>query len=155
MENKSVTYIDLVKKEQLQKEFDYLRNAPTRKEILAEYESNRRKAAQLQAEILKGANAGEDIYNLFLQASEVISLMTDNKPFIKQIKADITAIYGLALEEQTPLKTALEIVQGRIDKLTLALQQKSICEADKKRITTALQKSNQEKEHINNKIRKS
>lgn len=122
-----------------------------RQEMYSYYQSNIQKAAQLQGNILKGVSAGQDIYTLFLQASEVISLMTDNKPFIEQIKADIVAVYGLALEEKTPLKTALEIVQGKIDKLTLALQQESICEADKKRITTALQKINQEKEYIKSK----
>lgn len=144
--------IDPVKQEQLQKELEYLRNAPTKKEMLAEYESNRRKASQLQADILKGANAGEDIYTLFLQAVQVISLMTGNVPYYEQIKADIMAVYGIALQEPQALNVLLDAVQNRINKLDIAINQQGLDTADKARIQTALNKNKEQKEQIKNKM---
>ena len=83
-------------------------------DIYKEYQSNTIKSSQLQAEILKGLNAGEDITTLFLKAAQAISAMTNDSVFYKQVKESITAIYGAGLQEDIPLSVELEQVEQRL-----------------------------------------
>lgn len=85
--------------------------------ICQEYQKNRRESSQLQAEILKGARAGEDIYNLFLKACKAISLMTATELFYRQIEGDIREVYGQGLLEQRPLQIELQQAQKRLQRL--------------------------------------
>lgn len=68
--------------------------------------------------ILKGLHQGTDIYLLFLQATKVISLMTNDKLFNEQATEAIKAIYGEGLGEGQSLQLELEEVQQRLSKLT-------------------------------------
>ena len=83
-------------------------------DIYKEYQSNTIKSSQLQAEILKGLNTGEDITALFLKAAQAISAMTNDSVFYKQVKESITAIYGAGLQEDIPLSVELEQVEQRL-----------------------------------------
>ena len=83
-------------------------------DIYKEYQSNAIKSSQLQAEILKGLNTGEDITALFLKAAQAISAMTNDSVFYKQAKESITAIYGAGLQEDIPLSVELEQVEQRL-----------------------------------------
>ena len=83
-------------------------------DIYKEYQSNTIKSSQLQAEILKGLNAGEDITTLFLKAAQAISAMTDNDIFYKEAEERITAIYGAGLQQHIPLAIELEAVEQRL-----------------------------------------
>ena len=82
--------------------------------IYKEYQSNAIKSSQLQAEILKGLNTGEDITALFLKAAQAISAMTNDSVFYKQVKESVTAIYGAGLQEDIPLSVELEQVEQRL-----------------------------------------
>jgi len=90
-------------------------------EICKEYQANIRKTETLQAEILKGAGAGADIYQLFLKAVEAIALMTSNQPFLRQIEGNIKTVYGKGLLEPAPLKMELGEVEYHLVKLGEAL----------------------------------
>ena len=83
-------------------------------DIYKEYQSNTIKSSQLQAAILKGLNAGEDITALFLKAAKAISVMTDNDIFYKEAEERITAIYGAGLQQHIPLAIELEAVEQRL-----------------------------------------
>ena len=83
-------------------------------DIYKEYQSNTIKSSQLQAAILKGLNAGEDITALFLKAAQAISAMTNNSVFYNEIKERVTAIYGAGLQEDIPLSIELEQVEQRL-----------------------------------------
>lgn len=81
------------------------------------YQENTRKSEILQAEILKGARAGEDIYSLFLKAVEAISRMTSNRLFLTQIEADLRSVYGAGLLQAKPLELELEETRERLRRL--------------------------------------
>lgn len=83
-------------------------------DIYKEYQSNTIKSSQLQAEILKGLNTGEDITALFLKAAQAISAMTNDSVFYNEIKERVTAIYGAGLQEDIPLSIELEQVEQRL-----------------------------------------
>lgn len=85
--------------------------------VYREYQSNIKASSQLQTEILKGLQRGEDIYTLFLKAVKAISLMTSNKPFYTQSEGDLIAIYGKGLQQSKPLELELEQLQGRLQRL--------------------------------------
>ena len=83
-------------------------------DIYKEYQSNAIKSSQLQAEILKGLNTGEDITALFLKAAQAISAMTNDSVFYNEIKERVTAIYGAGLQQHIPLAIELEAVEQRL-----------------------------------------
>ena len=73
-------------------------------EVYRTYQENIKRSGQLQTDILKGVQAGEDIYSLFLKAVQAISCMTSNKTFYSQVEADLISIYGIGLQQPAPLK---------------------------------------------------
>lgn len=88
--------------------------------ICREHQENTAKSQHLQSDILKGLKSGEDIYSLFLKATEAISLMANNSLFHSQAEKDLVAIYGIGLQEKPPLSVELEQVQKRLQRLTEA-----------------------------------
>lgn len=91
-------------------------------EVYRHYQENIKTSGQLQTDILKGVQAGTDIYSLFLKAAKAISLMTSNSLFYSQIEADIEAIYGRGLQHKPPLQKALQEAQERLQRLLDAEQ---------------------------------
>ena len=86
-------------------------------EICKEYQENIKKSSQLQTELLKGVQAGEDIYTLFLKATEALSKLINNSLFYEQIERDIRSVYGRGLQEPAPLRLELVEVNTRLTKL--------------------------------------
>lgn len=86
-------------------------------EIYRNYLENQKASGQLQAAILKGIQAGESIYTLFLRAARAISLMTGDPVFYNKVEADITAIYGAGLLQRDPLRKDLEETRERLQRL--------------------------------------
>lgn len=87
----------------------------------ASYQNAIKKAGMLRRDILKGIKAGEDPLALLLKATEVISLMTEDKTFYSQSTEDIKAVYGWGLGEPAPLKTELKDARKRIQKMKYSL----------------------------------
>jgi hypothetical protein len=65
--------------------------------VYRKYQEDRKASGRLQAEILKGAKAGEDIHILFLKACQALSLTTSNTLFYEQLELDIRNIYQVKL----------------------------------------------------------
>lgn len=107
-------------------------------EVYRHYQENIKTSGQLQTDILKGVQAGTDIYSLFLKAAKAISLMTSNSLFYSQIEADTRAIYGEGLQEQAPLKCELAEVQKRLERLREA-QAEELEHDSRERIGRAIQ----------------
>ena len=91
-------------------------------EVYRHYQENIKTSGQLQTDILKGVQAGTDIYSLFLKAAKAISLMTSNSLFYSQIEEDIEAIYGRGLQHKPPLQKELQETQTRLQRLLEAGQ---------------------------------
>lgn len=89
-------------------------------QVYKEYQNNIRTSSQLNTEIIKGLQAGEDIYRLFLKAIKSISLMTSDNVIYTVAERDIREIYGIGLQEPQPLKIELEQVAERLAKLERA-----------------------------------
>ena len=77
---------------------------------------------QKTTELLKGIQRGEGIYTLFLQAVEIIGLMTGDTVIHNQAAEDIKSIYGVGLLERQPLQMELDEIRQRLDKLTEATE---------------------------------
>lgn len=106
-------------------------------EVYRHYQENIKTSGQLQTDILKGVQAGTDIYSLFLKAAKAISLMTSNSLFYSQIEADIEAIYGRGLQHKPPLQKALQEAQERLTRLREA-EQRELDGDSKDRIKRAI-----------------
>lgn len=104
-------------------------------EVYRTYQENIKRSGQLQTDILKGVQAGEDIYSLFLKAVQAISCMTSNKTFYSQVEADFISIYGIGLQQPAPLKLELMDTQKRLDRLREAEQREPNIDSIKRAIT--------------------
>lgn len=104
-------------------------------EVYRTYQENIKTSGQLQTDILKGVQAGTDIYSLFLKAVKAISLMTSNTAFYSQIEADIKNIYGIGLQLPAPLTLELMDTQKRLDRLREAEQREPNIGSIKRAIT--------------------
>lgn len=90
--------------------------------VYQEYQENTKTSSQIQTEILKGVQTGEDIYELFLKAAKAISLMTSNRLFYSQLEADIKSIYGEGLLEPQATELEIQDTMGRLERLETALE---------------------------------
>lgn len=81
------------------------------------YQQNLIAVSQMQAEILKGAAAGADIYDLFLKAVKALSFLTNDNVIYGEAERDVRAVYGIGLSEAAPLSAELEEVEARLSKL--------------------------------------
>lgn len=122
-------------------------------EVYRHYQENIKTSGQLQTDILKGVQAGTDIYSLFLKAAKAISLMTSNSLFYSQIEADIEAIYGRGLQHKPPLQKALQEAQERLQRL-LDAEQREPEGNSKERIKAAIKAHRAEIERLNGMITK-
>ena len=104
-------------------------------EVYRTYQENIKRSGQLQTDILKGVQAGDDIYSLFLKAVQAISCMTSNKTFYSQVEADLISIYGIGLQQPAPLKLELMDTQKRLDRLREAEQREPNIDSIKRAIT--------------------
>jgi len=104
-------------------------------EVYRTYQENIKRSGQLQTDILKGVQAGDDIYSLFLKAVQAVSCMTSNKTFYSQVEADLISIYGIGLQQPAPLKLELMDTQKRLDRLREAEQREPNINSIKRAIT--------------------
>lgn len=122
-------------------------------EVYGEYQKNIRISSHLQTEIIKGVNNGDDIYELFLKACKIISLMTSDIVFYKQIIDDMRAIYGRGFNKKPILQEELEEVENRLQLLMDAKQREN--DADSlSRIKKAIISHKKLITHLNNLIEK-
>ncbi len=84
------------------------------------YLENAHRSEELQAEVIKGAKAGESPFRLLLQCAKAVSLMTDNHTFYDQVERSVRAVYGEALHEPEPLAIDLEQTRDRLEKIRAA-----------------------------------
>lgn len=86
-------------------------------EGIREQSEARRRAGELRKKILIGVRSGENIADLFLTASECISLMTGDNTFYRQIEADIKTIYGDISKDKNVLQIQLKETEKRLKRI--------------------------------------
>lgn len=89
-------------------------------DILKRYQDNIKRTTKLRSDITKGLQNGADIYSLFLQAIEALSLCISDNSFYDRSRSLLTSVYGAALREETPLELERDAVAGRLEKLRAA-----------------------------------
>ena len=81
------------------------------------YLDNAHRSEELQAEVIRGAKAGESPWRLLLLCARAISLMTDNHTFYDQVERSVKAVYGEALHEHDPLAIDLDQTRERLKRI--------------------------------------
>lgn len=89
--------------------------------VLKKYQENIRRSGTLQSDILKGLQAGEDIYSLFLKAVEAIALMTNDNIIYSEAEQTLQTVYGVGQGETQPLQAQLDAVEKRLYNLEESL----------------------------------
>lgn len=77
---------------------------------------------QLQTEILRGLQEGENIAALLLKAMKALSLLTSNSALYQQTENAIKSIYAFGLEDTAALAVALEDAEDQLHRLEAAEQ---------------------------------
>lgn len=95
-------------------------NAEQAATVYAAHQAAIRKVGRIEAEILKGLAAGENIAALFLKAVEGLSLLTGNGLIYEQAAADIGTIYGYALQDPAAAELEAGNVRERLTRLEAA-----------------------------------
>lgn len=90
-------------------------------EVYRTHQENICKVGQLNTEILKGLQSGENLAILFLKAVKAITLCTGNKAEYDIIKSTLLAVYGTALHDEEVVSLNADAVQSRLDNLKKAL----------------------------------
>ncbi|MDE5583243.1 MAG: hypothetical protein K2J08_06040 [Ruminococcus sp.] len=91
------------------------------KEVYKSYQDSIRKVGQLNTEILKGLQNGENLAILFLKAVKAMTLCTGNKAEYNIIESTLLAVYGAGLHEKEVVSISIDAVQNRLDRLKKAL----------------------------------
>ena len=94
-------------------------------EVYKEHQENIRKVGQLNTEILKGIQNGENLANLFLKAVKAMTLCTGNKAEYDIIESTLLAVYGAGLHDKEVVSISIDAVQSRLDRLKKALTEVS------------------------------
>lgn len=90
-------------------------------EVYKEHQENIRKIGQLNTEILKGLQSGENLAILFLKAVKAMTLCTGNKAEYDIIESTLLAVYGIGLHDKEVVSISIDAVQNRLDRLKKAL----------------------------------
>lgn len=88
--------------------------------VYKEYQNAIKTVSSLEAEILNGLAAGENIAALFLKAARALSLLTGNRLFYDQIVEDIGSVYGYALQDHAAAELERDNIKQRLQKLEQA-----------------------------------
>lgn len=90
-------------------------------EVYRTYQDNIRKVGQLDTEILKGLQSGENLAILFLKAVKAMTLCTGNKAEYNIIESTLLSVYGAGLHDKEVVSISIDAVQNRLDRLKKAL----------------------------------
>lgn len=105
----------LYREQQRQKE-----NAEQAATVYQAHQAAIKNVGSIEAEILKGLAAGENIAYLFLKAVKGLSMLTGNGLLYEQAAADIGTIYGYALRDQAAAELEAANVRERLKRLEAA-----------------------------------
>lgn len=117
------------------------------KEVYKEHQENIRKVGQLDTEILKGLQNGENLAILFLKAVKAMTLCTGNKAEYDIIESTLLSVYGAGLHEKEVVSVSVDAVQNRLDRLQKALTEVTD-RNDRSRIEQAIQAHQKQLEQL-------
>lgn len=120
-------------------------------EVYKEHQENIRKVGQLNTEILKGLQSGENLAILFLKAVKAMTLCTGNKAEYDIIESTLLAVYGTGLHDKEVVSISIDAVQDRLDRLKKALTEVDNSN-ERSRIEQAIQAHQKQLERLTDKV---
>lgn len=90
----------------------------------------------MEIAILKGIEEGKNVAGLFLMAAKALSIVTNNSAFFTQVEADLSAMHGYGLQDQSVVAMEIESAEIRLEKLKKAIE--GAPEAEAKRMERAI-----------------
>ena len=105
--------------------------------IYRRYNENMKAAGTATTDILKGIDAGANIYSLFLMAVKALSCTISDTGYYAAVEKKLLAVYGRGLCEPGALEVEIEQAAQRVAMLTAA-EGRAEEEADRQRIRGAI-----------------
>lgn len=116
-------------------------------EIFRVYQRNIRESERLQREIIQGVREGASPYNLFLQAVRMISHMTGNPLFYKQVEEDAIKAYGGGKYAADVAAGQLKETEERLQNMRKALESEHE-DGARRRILNAIQEHEERRDEL-------
>lgn len=112
------------------------------------YQNSAKKAGNIRIQLVKGTQAGENLAALFLQAVEVISLMTGDQGFATSIRNNLDAVYGIGLQDPDVQSMRLQEITGRLERLKEAVKREDIKKDNQEKIKNAIRQHEEQADEI-------
>lgn len=120
-------------------------------EVYKEHQENIHKVGQINKEILKGLQSGENLAILFLKAVKAMTLCTGNKAEYGIIESTLLAVYGTGLHDKEVVLISIDAIQSRLDRLKKALAEVDNSN-ERSRIEQAIQAHQKQLERLTDKV---
>lgn len=134
--------------ERLQREADQNKDGRERaRDVYKAYQANILAAGTLKSDILKGIDRGESLFNLLLQAGEVIARTTNDSVFAGVLRRKLVEVRGLGLGDPEALDGERLAIEKRLEKLHNALERERGTEQESG-IKWAIRAHEQERQRI-------
>lgn len=119
-----------------------------------EIQGRQYKAGDLMKEVLNGIKTGKDEHSVLMDAVKAISILTDNKIFLKQCAEYAYISYGLGDLKPTPLEEEILKIQERLDRLEISYENETRFEI-REVIKRAIKAHENKIKELNEKIKQS
>ena len=95
-------------------------------------------------------NAGKNPFEIILELAKMLGEVSGENSYYQNISEQISAIYGLALNEKFVLEKELAEVSARLEKIEAAQKNPDFTEEERKRMGYAIERHKSEIERLKN-----
>ena len=105
-------------------------------------------AQEIKVKIMDMINAGKNSTEILLEVSKMLGEISGEESFYREVYEQILAVQGLALDDKFILKTELEEVSARLEKIQAAEKNPDFTEEEHKRMGYAIERHKAEIERL-------
>ena len=105
-------------------------------------------AQEIKVKIMDMINAGKNSTEILLEVSKMLGEISGEESFYSEVYEQILAVQGLALDDKFILKTELEEVSARLEKIQAAEKNPDFTEEEHKRMGYAIERHKAEIERL-------
>lgn len=105
-------------------------------------------AQEIKVKIMDMINAGKNSTEILLEVSKMLGDLSGEESFYREIYEQFLAVQGLAFDDKFILKTELEEVSARLEKIQAAMKNPDFTDEEKKRMGYAVERHKAEIERL-------
>lgn len=107
-------------------------------------------AQNIRVKLADMVNAGKNPFEIILELAKMLGEFSGEESYYRNISEQISAVYGLALNEKFVLEKELAEVSARLEKIEVAQKNPDFTEEERKRMGYAIERHKSEIERLKN-----